>query len=70
MYSSQLVFSWSKIVPENLSQPRAGLFAAVLDTYTAQVVKIAFCNHHQKSLKFTDSQIVLHWVNNDERSLK
>ena len=70
MYSSQLVFAWSKIVPENLSQPRAELFAAVLNTYTAEVIKRAFYNHHKKSLRFTDKQIVLHWINNDERPLK
>ena len=69
-YLSQLVFARSKIVTENLSQPRAELFPAVLNTYTAEVVKIAFYNHHKTSLKFTNSQIVLHWINNDERPLK
>ena len=70
MYSSQLDFAQSKIVPENLSQPTAELFAAVLNTYTAEVIKRAFYSHHKKSLKFAGSQIVLHWINNDERPLK
>ena len=70
MYSSQLVFTRSKIVPKNLCQPRAELFAAALNTYAAEVVERAFYNHYKKSLKFTDCQIVLHWINNDERPLK
>ena len=70
MYSSQVVLAWSKIVPENLSKPRAELFATVLNTYTAEVIKRAFYNHHKKSLKFTDSQTVLHWINNDESPFK
>ena len=60
MYSSQLVFTRSKIVPKNLCQPRAELFAAALNTYAAEVVERAFYNHYKKSLKFTDCQIVLH----------
>ena len=63
-------FAQSKIIREYLSQPRAELFAAVLNTYTAEVVKRAFYNHHKRSLKFTDSQFALHWINNDERPLK
>ena len=32
-YSSQLVFSRSKLVPNGLSQPRAELFAATMNTH-------------------------------------
>ena len=69
-HSSQLVLSRSQLVPEEFSQPRAELHAAVLCTHTGEIVRKSFHKHHRKSFKFTDSQIVLHWISNEERPLK
>ena len=69
-YSCQLIFSRSKLVPSQTSQPRAELFAAVLNTHTGEVVKRALQSSYKKAVKLTDSQIVLHWINNDAITLK
>ena len=37
-YSCQLVFSRSKVVPDGLSQPRAKLLAATLNTHTGETI--------------------------------
>ena len=68
-FSCQLIFSRSKLVPENTSIPRAEFSAAVLNTHTGEVVKRAFKQDHT-SHKFTDSQISLHWICNERRPLK
>ena len=49
--------------------PRAELYAAVLNTHTGEVVRRAFKQSHT-AYKFTDSQIVLHWICNENRPLK
>ena len=41
-YSCQLVFSRSKVVPDGLSQPRAELLAATLNTHTSETVRVPF----------------------------
>ena len=69
-YSLQLVLSRSQLVPEGLSQPRAELYAAVLCTHTGEIVRRALYKHHQKGYKFTDSQMTLHWISNEERPIK
>ena len=38
-FSCQLIFSRSKLVPDSMSQPRAELFAAVLNAHTWEIVK-------------------------------
>ena len=53
-----------------MTQPRAELFAAVLNTHTGEVVRRALQSSYEKSLKLTDSQIVLHWISNDVIVLK
>ena len=68
-YSCQLIFSRSKII-KNLSQPRAELFAALLNTHTAEVVRRSLKNYVKYGIKLTDSQIVLHWLNNKDLPLK
>ncbi|XP_066917749.1 uncharacterized protein [Clytia hemisphaerica] len=68
-YSCQLVFARSKILSSS-TQPRAELEAAVLNTHTSEVVKRALKSKHNGSIKLTDSTIVLHWISNDEISLK
>ncbi|XP_066929078.1 uncharacterized protein [Clytia hemisphaerica] len=68
-YSCQLVFARSKILSSS-TQHRAELEAAVLNTHTSEVVKRALKSKHNGSIKLTDSTIVLHWISNDEISLK
>ena len=68
-YSCQLIFARSKILSSS-TQPRAELEAAILNTHTAEVVKRALKSKHNGSLKLTDSTIVLHWISNDEITLK
>ena len=68
-YSCQLVFSRSKVVPDGLSQPRAELLAATLK-HTGETVKRAFQGNHKESVKLTDSQVTLHWINNQNKPLK
>ena len=70
MYSSQLVFARSKIVPKDMSLPRAELYAALLNAHTGEIVRRSFRDIHQSSIKLTDSKITLHWITNDSRPLK
>ena len=69
-YSCQLVFSRSRLIPDAMTQPRAELYAAVVNAHTGEVVKRSFHKHHKSSIKLTDSQIVLHWINNYDKPLK
>ncbi|XP_066914217.1 uncharacterized protein [Clytia hemisphaerica] len=69
-YSSQLVFARSKLVPQPSTQPRAEMFAALINVHTGEVVKRAFQQHHKGCLKITDNTIVLHWISNTELQLK
>ena len=69
-YSCQLVFARSRLIPTKMTQPRAELYAALINTHTGEVVGRAFGQHHTKAFKFTDSQIVLHWIRNEIRPLK
>ena len=69
-YSCQLVFSRTRTVPKELSLPRAELYAALLNTHTGEIVRRSFKNLVKSSKKFTDSQITLHWITNDEKPLK
>ena len=58
-YSCQLILSKTRLVPEEMTQPRAELFAAVVNTHTGEIVRKALSKYHKGSLKFTDSQIAL-----------
>ena len=69
-YFCELVFSRSKVVPDGLSQPRAELLAATLNTHTGETVKRAFQDNHKGSVKLSDSQVTLHWINNQKKPLK
>ena len=69
-YSCQLIFARSKVIQNPTSQPRGELTAAVLNTHTGEVVKQALQSKHDGWTKLTDSQIVLHWIHNDEIKLK
>ena len=69
-HSCQLVLSRTKVVPQGMSQPRAELLAALTNSYTGKVVRRSFKNFHQSAIKFTDSQICLYWITNDQKPLK
>ena len=61
-YSCQLVFARSRLIPTKMTQPRAELYAALINTHTGEIVRRDFGQHHTNAFKFTDSQIVLHWI--------
>ena len=69
-YSCELVFSRSKVVPDGLSQSKAELLATTLNTHTGEIVKRAFKNNHKASIKLSDSQVTLHWINNQKKPVK
>ena len=69
-YSCQLVFAKSKLIPDNTTQPRGELLAALNNTHAGEVVRRALSSYHQRSFKFTDSQIVLFWICNNAHVLK
>ena len=69
-YLCQLEFAQSRLIPTKMTQPQAELYAALINTHTGEVLKRAFRQHHANSFKFTDSQIVLYWIGNENCSLK
>lgn len=69
-YSCQLLFARSKLLPDRISQPRAEMIAALLNVYTSEVVKRSLGEIHKSSIKLCDSQVVLHWIGNEEKPLK
>jgi len=54
-FSCQLVFVRSRLVPDEMTQPRAELYAALVNTHAGEVVRKSF--QHSKSTKCTDSQM-------------
>ena len=69
-HSCQLLFARSRLVPNGMTQPRAELYAAVLNAHSGEVVRRALSKIHSHSIKFTDSQITLFWLTNMEKSLE
>ena len=69
-YSSQLIFSRSKLVPDGMSIPRAELLAAQLNATIGHIVKLALSDFHKSTIKLTDSQVALFWISNTENPLK
>ena len=53
-----------------MSIPRAELFAANINAHTGEIVRRSFGELHVKCTKLTDSQVTLHWINNQELPLK
>ena len=50
-YSCQLIFARSRLIPDGMSQPRAELYAAVVNTHAGEVAKKEFPNSPQRSYK-------------------
>ncbi len=69
-YSCQLIFARSRLVPDNMTLPRAELYAALINSQAGETVKKALQKHFKSSVKFTDSQIALFWITKDIRVLK
>ena len=69
-YSCHMIFARSKILPENITVPRAELTAAHLNATTAHVVKLSLGPLHKKCIKLTDSQVALQWISNSQKTLK
>ena len=70
LYSCQLIFARSKIVPKGMSIPRAELFAAVLNATTGHIVNLSLKNFIKNRISLTDSQVALFWISNPEMQLK
>ena len=68
--SCQLIFACSKLLPKDISVPRAELMAATLNAVTGHVVKISLGDIHKKAWKLTNSQVVLHWIGSTRSALK
>ena len=66
-HSCQRIFSRSKIIPSGLSRPRAELRAATMNAHTVEIVRRSFKSNHKGKLKLTDSQVVLHWISNNQK---
>ena len=69
-YYCQLLFARSKVLPDRISQPRAEMIAALLNIYASEVVRRSLGDLHKSSIKLSDSQVVLHWIGNDQKPLK
>ena len=53
-----------------MTQPRAGLYAALITRNTGEVVRRAIGERCYNALEFSDSQIVHHLISNENRLLK
>ena len=69
-FSCQLLFSRSKIIPDDMSVPRAELLASSMNASTGHVVKTALGERHMRAWKLTDSQVSMHWINCFRSKLK
>ena len=69
-YSCQLVLGKTKIIPDGTTIPRGELYAMLVNTHAGEVVRRSLGKFHHNSTKFTDSQIALHWISNEEITLK
>ena len=68
--SCLLVLSRSKIIPNGLTQSRAELFAATINTYTGEIVKRTFQKNHKERVKLCYSKVTLFWINNQDKPVK
>ena len=62
-YSCQLMSAKSKIVSDDITLPRAELFASTINTHLTEVVKRSLKNQNIINVIYIlDSEIVLHWL--------
>ena len=69
-HSCQLIFGRSKLISQEYTQPRAELFAAMINAHSGHTIRQALADKHKSSINFTDSQITLYWISNDKLNLK
>ena len=69
-HSCQLIFGRSKLISKEYTQPRAELFAAMVNAHSGHTIRQALKDKHKSSMRFTDSQITLYWICNDKLNLK
>ena len=69
-YSCQLVFARTKIVPDDMTLPRAELFAATLNATTGHVVNLSLRDLVKSRISLVDSQIALFWIISTHTQLK
>ena len=69
-YSCQLVLGKTKIVPEDMTLPRAELFASTLNVHVMEIVKRSITNKCLDSLLVTDSEIALYWSTSQTKRQK
>ena len=69
-FSCQLSFSRTKLVPKDMTLPRAELYASLVATHTGEVVQRSLKRYFKSATKFTDSQISLYWISNDQKVLR
>ena len=53
-----------------MSQPRAELFAAVLNAHTGDAITFSLGKYNQSSTKLIDNQTALYWIRNIDKTLK
>ena len=69
-YSCQLSFSRTKLVPKETTLPRAELLASMMTSHTGEIVQRSLKRYFNSATMFTDSQISLHWICNDQKVLR
>lgn len=63
----QLILVRTRVIPKGFTQPKAELYAGLVNTNRGEIVKRSLKKWHQSSVKLTNNQIVLHWIDNDEK---
>ena len=69
-HSCQLLFGRSKVVPKDMTVPRAELYAASVNAATSHVVITSLGDMHKKTWTLSDSQVALHWIHTTKSKLK
>ena len=58
------------LISSGLSQPRAKLLAATMNVQSRKIVRRSLQSSHKGKLKLTGSQVVLHWISNNQKLVK
>ena len=69
-YSCQLILARSKVLPKDMSVPRAEFMVATLNAVTGHVVKVLLGDMQRRCWKLTDSRVALHWIGCTRSALK
>ena len=64
------VFTFKKIIPDGLTQPRAELFATTMITHTGEIIRRAFQSNYKERVKLSDSQVTLFSIINQDKRVK